>query len=342
MPRFISRLLGSAMLVAMVTAGASAISTASAQGGDHEDELVVYASHPSEMVDFFAQAFGEKYGISVTTVKAGTGELLNRIRAEKDRPSADIMWGGFADTGASAPDLFDPYESPELANIEPDMIDPKGYNSPFGASLMVIMYNSDILPSAEAPTSWKSLADPVWKDKVVHADPSKSSSALAALSTWLMIYGRDDAAWDLVERMTENMNIVLKSSLVFQQVGRGEYPVGVTYEEAAFNYVMAGTGGIVYPEDGTLAQPEGTFIVKSAPHPKAARLFADYLMSEEAQQALVANFPGRRPTRIGVETHPEMLPLSEINVIDYDSEWASANRDEILERMQQIIIKTQQ
>lgn len=342
MPRFITRLLGSAMLTALAAAGAMTATEARAAGGAHEGELVVYASHPSEMVDFFAQAFGEKYGVSVTTVKAGTGELLNRIRAEKDRPSADIMWGGFADTGASAPDLFDPYESPELANIEPNMLDPTGYNSPFGASLMVIMYNSEILPAEEAPKRWEDLADPKWKGKVVHADPSKSSSALAALSTWLMIYGRDDAAWDLVERMTENMNIVLKSSLVFQQVGRGEYPVGVTYEEAAFNYVMAGTGGIVYPADGTLAQPEGTFIVKSAPHPEAARLFADYLLSEEAQEALVANFPGRRPTRIGVATHPQMQPLGTINVIDYDSEWASANRDEILARMQQIIIKTQQ
>ncbi|MEZ5906958.1 MAG: extracellular solute-binding protein, partial [Geminicoccaceae bacterium] len=193
MPKSFSRLLGSALLAAVVTAGASAFSAAGAASGDHEGELVVYASHPSEMVDFFAQAFGEKYGISVTTVKAGTGELLNRIRAEKDRPSADIMWGGFADTGASAPDLFDPYESPELANIEPGMIDPNGYNSPFGASLMVIMYNSDILPAEDAPQRWEDLADPRWHGKVVHADPSKSSSALAALCTWLMIYGRDDA-----------------------------------------------------------------------------------------------------------------------------------------------------
>ena len=71
-------------------------------------------SHPSEMVDHFTKMFGDKYGIRVTTVKAGTGELLNwRIRAERNRPAADVMWGGFSDTGASAPDLFDKYSSPE-------------------------------------------------------------------------------------------------------------------------------------------------------------------------------------------------------------------------------------
>lgn len=103
--------------VASFALGAAALAQAPATEGN----LVVYASHPSEMVDHFTKMFGDKYGIRVTTVKAGTGELLNRIRAERNRPAADIMWGGFSDTGASAPDLFDKYSSPELANIEPKM-----------------------------------------------------------------------------------------------------------------------------------------------------------------------------------------------------------------------------
>jgi iron(III) transport system substrate-binding protein len=312
-----------------------------AQGADHEKNLVVYASHPSEMVDYFTQEFGKKYGINVTTVKAGTGELLNRIRAEKDRPGGDVLWGGFSDTGGSAPELFEQYKSAELANIEPAMLDAKGYNTPFAASLMVIMSNSGLVKPEDAPKKWTDLAASQWKGKVVHADPSKSSSSLAALNTWLMIYGRGDEAWKIVEDMTVNMNIVLKSSLVFQQVGRGEYPLGVTYEEAAFNYVLANTANIIYPEDGTLAQPEGMFLIKGSTNPNAAKLFSDYLLSEEAQKKLVEHFPGRRPTRKGIESHPKMTPLSEIKIIDYDSDWASAKRGEILARMQKIIIKTQ-
>lgn len=306
-----------------------------------EKELVVYASHPSEMVDYFTKAFSDKYGVKVTTVKAGTGELLNRIRAERARPSADVMWGGFSDTGKSAPDLFEPYKSKELAHIEPKMIDPTGYNTPFGASTMVIMYNKRLVKPEEAPKTWGDLSKPEWARKVIHADPSKSSSAYAALVTWLTIYGKDDKGWQKVEDMTRNMIIVIKSSLVFQQVGRGEYPVGVTYEEGAFNYVLSGTAGIVYPADGTLLQPEGMFIVKGAAHPNAARLFADYLLSAEAQADLGTKFPGRRPTRKGVSTHPEMLRADKFKVIEYDETWAAENRKQILDRMQKIIVKTQ-
>lgn len=319
----------------------AALSATSAFAQDHEGSLTIYASHPSEMVDFYAEAFGKKYGIEVSTVKAGTGELLNRIKAEASRPEGDILWGGFSDTGGSMPDLFEAYQSPELANIEPAMHDPKGYNTPFAASLMVLMANREMVKPEDRPKTWKDLTDPKWKGLVVHADPSKSSSSLAALNTWLMIYGQDDAGWQVVEDMTKNQNIVLKSSLVFQQVGRGEYPLGVTYEEAAFNYVLADEADIIYPEDGTLAQPEGMFIVKGAQHPNAAKLFADYLLSEEAQKALVENFPGRRPTRLGIEAHPKMVPLSDIKIIDYDSDWASSNRAANLERMQKVILATQ-
>ncbi|MBN9437254.1 extracellular solute-binding protein [Bosea sp. (in: a-proteobacteria)] len=313
-----------------------------AQAPAHEGKLVVYASHPSEMVDHFTKMFGDKYGIRVTTVKAGTGELLNRIRAERNRPAADVMWGGFSDTGASAPDLFDKYSSPELAKVEPKMLDANGYNTPFAASTMVMMYNKSQVKPDQAPKTWADLAKPEWKGKIVHADPSKSSSALAALNTWLLIYGRDDKGWTMVENMTKNMNIILKSSLVFQQVGRGEYPIGVTYEEAAINYVLAGTAGIVYPADGTLLEPEGMFIVKGAPNPQASKLFADFLLSEEAQKELTAKFPGRRPTRQGVQTHPEMKPAGELKLIDYDAKWAATSRAEVLDRMQKIIVKTQQ
>ena len=334
MVKFVTERAGAAALALILAA-----SPLAAQ--DHEGKLVVYASHPSEMVDYYTEAFGKKYGIEVQTVKAGTGELLNRIKAEASRPEGDVLWGGFSDTGGSMPDLFEAYQSPELAQIEPSMHDPKGYNTPFAASLMVIMANRELVKPEDRPKTWRDLTDPKWKGLVVHADPSKSSSSLAALNTWLMIFGRDEAGWKVVEELTENQNIVLKSSLVFQQVGRGEYPLGVTYEEAAFNYVLADEADIIYPEDGTLAQPEGMFIVKNAQNPKAAKLFSDYLLSEEAQKQLVEHFPGRRPTRIGVEAHPKMVPLKDIKIIDYDVEWASANRADTLEKMQKIILATQ-
>lgn len=306
-----------------------------------EKELVIYASIPAEIVDLASKQFGDKHGVKVSSVKAGTGDLLNRLRAEKNRPAADIMWAGFAGGGKSAPDLFDQYRSKELANVYPEMVDSSGFNTPYGATSMVIMYNTKLLTREQAPKTWADLAKPEWKGKVVHADPSKSSAAYTALTIWLQLYGRNDAGWKMVEDMTRNMNIVLRSSLVFQQVGQGEYPVGVTYEEGAFKYVLSGQAGIIYPADGTIVHPEGMFMVKNARNPVNARRFADYMLSREIQVQMTEKFPGRRPTVKGIKTHPALLEPDKFKVIPYEEEWGSANYKAVLDRMQQIIVKTQ-
>ena len=329
------RALKAAAAAGVLAAGGRALAQAP------EKELVVYASIPAEIVDLVAKQFGETFGIKVSSVKAGTGDLLNRLRAERNRPACDVMWAGFAGGGKSAPDLFDQYRSKEIANLYPQMVDAAGFNTPYGATSMVIMHNTKLLAREQAPKTWADLAKPEWKGKIVHADPSKSSAAYTALTIWLQLYGRDDTGWKLVEDMTRNMNIVLRSSLVFQQVGQGEYPLGVTYEEGAFKYVLAGSAGIIYPADGTIVHPEGMFMVKNARNPVNARRFADYLLSKDVQIQLTQKFPGRRPTVRGIPTHPALLPPDQFKVIPYDEEWASANYRAVLDRMQQILIKTQ-
>ena len=111
-----------------------------------EERMVIYASHPTKLVDYFVNKFKEKYGnIEVDLITGGTGELLGRVQAEKNRPQGDVMFGGGSFTGGSAPELFLPYNSPALEGISPAFLDPKGYNAPFDAFTMVIVYNKDWL-----------------------------------------------------------------------------------------------------------------------------------------------------------------------------------------------------
>lgn len=300
-----------------------------------EKRLVLYASHPTEMIDFFVKRFQEHYDVEVDLVYGGTGELLSRIRAEANRPQADILWGGGSHTGASAPELFVPYDSPVLEGISEEFLDPHGYNAPFDAFTMVIVYNKDLVAEDEVPRKWADLADPKWRGKVVHANPAVSSSAYAAMVTWLQIGG-----WEMVEALAKNQIIAESSSAPFTQVGQGENPIGVAYEEGAFRWVPTGRVGIVYPEDGVAFLPGGLFIVRNGPNPNAARLFVDFLLSKEQQEALAEQFPGRRPTHKEVGLHPAMQAAEELNTIFYPEQEAADKRDEYLARWRQIMIRT--
>lgn len=299
------------------------------------DRLTLYVSHPTEMVDFYVERFTAATSTEVDIVYGGTGELLARIGAEAGRPQADIMWGGGSHTGASAPELFRPYDSDALDGISEAMRDPAGYNAPFDAFTMVIVYNKDLVPEDEVPRSWADLADPKWQGQVVHANPASSSSSYAAMVTWLEIGG-----WELVESLAVNQIIADSSSAPFTQVGQGENPLGVAYEEGAFRWIDSGRIGIVYPEDGVALLPGGLFLVNNSPNPEAANAFADFVLSLDSQEALVENFLGRRPTHKEVALNPAMQPVTELNLITYPEADAAANREEYLARWRDIMIRT--
>ncbi len=322
------------LLRAFLSLAAAALllgSAAFAQSG----RLMLYVSHPTEMVDFYVERFTNATGIEVDIVYGGTGELLARIGAEAARPQADIMWGGGSHTGASAPHLFRPYVSEALEGISEEMRDPEGYNAPFDAFTMVIVYNKDLVPEAEVPRTWAELADPKWKGRVVHANPAVSSSSYAAMVTWLEIGG-----WELIESLARNQIIAESSSAPFNQVGQGENAIGVAYEEGAFRWVDSGRIGIVYPEDGVALLPGGLFLVKDSPNQDAAQAFADFVLSLESQEALVENFLGRRPAHKDVALNPAMRSVTELNVIPYPAEAAAANREQYLAQWRDIMIRT--
>ena len=323
-----SFVLGMCALVLMPLFGAAAAQ-------ELEDRLVLYASHPTEMIDFFVDRFQQEHAVEVDLVYGGTGELLARINAEAGRPQADLMWGGGSHTGASAPELFVPYDSDALEGISEEFLDPAGYNAPFDAFTMVIVYNTELVSAEDAPRTWEDLADPRWHRQVVHANPAVSSSSYAAMVTWLEIGG-----WDLVEALAENQIIAESSSAPFTQVGQGENPVGVAYEEGAFRWLPSGRIEIVYPEDGVALLPGGLFIVRDGPNPNAARAFVDFLLAQEQQEALASEFPGRRPTHRNVALNPAMRTVDELNVIPYPVEEAAANREEWLAQWRQIMIRT--
>ena len=301
-----------------------------------ERRLVIYASHPTEMVDFFVRRFQERYpNVEVDLITGGTGELLSRVQAESGRPQGDVMWGGGSHTGGAAPQLFLPYDSPALQGISEEFRDPKGYNAPFDAFTMVIVYNKNLVPENEVPRRWADLADPKWHRRVVHANPAASSSSYAAMVTWLQIGG-----WEMIENLAKNQIIADSSSAPFTQVGQGENPIGVAYEEGAFRWLPSGQVGIVYPEDGVALLPGGLFIVRNSPNPVNAKLFVDFLLEKEQQEALAREFPGRRPTHRDVQLGDAMTPVSQLNVIPYPEEDAAGMRTEYLGRWREIMIRT--
>lgn len=306
-----------------------------------ESEVVVYSAHDSDMLEWGAKAFQEKYYIKVSTVQAGSGELLTRLAAERARPLGDVVWGIGPDTAASRPELFEPYRVKDADVIFQDMLRKDNLMTPFSASAtIVVMYNKKLVPSGEVPKTWRDLTNPKWKDKVANADPSRSGSSFSALVTRLIAFGRGDRAWAFEEDLIKNLKILPKSSMVYLQVGNGEIPLGIAFEEGAYKFAGPdGTSGVVYPRDGTAVLYDASLLIKGARHPNSARLFMDFVVSKGFQEQLVTKFFGRRAVRTDVATPPGVPTVKDIKTVEYDTAWASENRDAILRKYRELMVK---
>jgi iron(III) transport system substrate-binding protein len=310
--------------------------------GKPEDTVVVYSAADADMVNSMVAAFQQKHpGIKVSTVVAGTGEIIKRVEAEKARPLGDVVWSvGPEALGAQKP-LFEPYLSREAGAFYPGQVPADRVWTPFTTMPYVIMYNKKLVPEAEAPKAWKDVLAPKWKSKVAYADATKSGSSYTLLVTWLTIFGKNDTGWKFVEDVLRQSKVLPKSSMTYQMVANGEIPIGLTFEQAAFDYLKSGAPvGLVYPSEGTAVTLDGSALIKGAPHPTAARLFLDYTVTREAQTLIVEKF-GRRAVRKDVGSPAGLPPLDQIKAIDYDFQYAAENRTQLLKRFQDTLVKTQ-
>jgi iron(III) transport system substrate-binding protein len=306
-----------------------------------EGEVVVYTAAQSTIVQAIGPMFEQKTGIKVRFVEGGTGEILKRARAEAMNPLGDVLWALGAEGMAANADLLDPYTVADDAKIaaiyKKGMAD--GRITPNNVTPMVIVYNRKILPEAEAPKSWRSLAEGRWKDKIAYAAADKSGSSYTILATLLTVFGDNDAGWQVVEDIMKNAKILPSSSRVPKGVADGEYQAGLTYEDAAMRQVKGGAPvGVVYPQDGTSIPPDGNAILKGAKHPKAARAFMDFAVSKEAMDLLAQKFE-LRSARTDVAAPAGFPAIDTIKAVPYDMGWAGTAYATLIKRWQDIIVR---
>ncbi len=307
---------------------------------DESNTVVLYSPHPAETINLLTKEFEEKTGIKTEVVAAGTGELLNRVEAEDGDPLGDVLWGGGAESLAAFSEFFEPYESPELANIDAAYYDPEFKWLGESPLPMILMYNTDLVAEEDAPTSWQDLLKPEFKGKIAMADPAASGSAYTIMATMVSAYGKDTDGWKFIEDFYDALDgiIVSSSGGVYKGVADGEYAIGLTLEKAAYPYVLEGAPvKMTYPTEGTTAVPDGVAIIRGAKNMENAKKFIDFALSKETQE-IMANELQRRSIRNDVEA-PEGLPaLSDIKLVDYDFEWASNDKDANLGRWKDIIV----
>jgi len=306
-----------------------------------EADLVVYSSHPADLIKTVLDEFRERTGLRVRVVADGTGALLARLRRDGGR-GADVLWGGGAESLVANIDLFAAYQSTERSAIPSGLRDAQGYWTGFTVLPMVIIVNSRLVAAGHTPRRWSDLADPALAGSVAFADPASSGSSYTILRTMLMAAGASknpERAWSLINGFVTSIGgtPLAESALVYRSVAAGEYLVGATYENAGADAQRLGSDvRIVYPADGTSAVPDGVAILKERAHDEAARRFVDFVLGPDVARVVSARFK-RRSARTDAPVPEGLRSLDSIPLLDYDFNAAVQERDSTIQRFAALV-----
>ncbi len=273
--------------------------------------------------------------IKVAVVRAGTGALMQRIKAEAANPLGDLFWSGGLATIAEFKAQLEPYASPQANTIAAAYRGPDGLWLGTNVHVNVLMVNTRQITDGQLPKYWADLADPRWKGRLVIPDPERTSASYVALYGLQKLLGKD-----MLSRIARNATIVGTTSAAYDGVAKGEFAVALTMEYAAYEYVVGGLKEIklVYPAEGTFMSVEGMALIKGAKHPAEARRLYEFLASKKAQTEIFKS-AYRRPLRTDIDVSAlSTLPaLNTVKVVPLDDAKMAQERAAFLAEWRQII-----
>ena len=249
-------------------------------GAKREKELTFYSSIPPEDISVLAAAFDKKYGVKVKVWRADSEGFLQRILSEARgrRFEVDVMAGA---SSALEPlyreNLLQEVKSPYLADIIPQAIAPHRQWVSVYLSTFVQAYNTNLVTKDSLPKTFQDLVRPEWRGKLgIEAEDFDWFAQV------LMDMGEARGLRVFREIVAVNGISVRKGhNLLTNLVAAGEVPLALS--DYGFLAEQAKRKGapvdwFVIPPPIARSTAEG--LARNAPHPYAAMLFYDFLISD--------------------------------------------------------------
>jgi iron(III) transport system substrate-binding protein len=317
--RMVLPVLGlTAFLFPSVSAGAADqvdIAAAKAEG-----KVSWYTSTPIETANKLARMFEAQTGVKVDLFRSGGSAIISRFLQEQQagRIAADVLTTSDPAAAASMTKkgLFVPFLPAGSEKVPDSAKDPAGAYIAQRLNMMTLFVRTDKVAAATAPKTWSDVTDPKFKDQLVTSDPSFTSLQLMVIGSLSKKLG-----WDYYEKLRKNdIMIVEGNQQVVDNLKRGErlIAVGALDSYAADARKEGHPIATVYPTEGSFIIPSPSAIVKGSPNPNAAKLFAEFMLSEPAQKLFPED--GGYAARVDVpppQGNPKLAEVKSIPV-DYD------------------------
>ena len=275
------------------------------EGARKEGEMVWYTTTTLDQSQQVVDRFQKKYSfIKPTLFRTGGGPILNKILTEAR--GGLYAWDAVVGRGEMVIPLKEKglvaaYRSAETQMIDKDLADAKGFWTAYYVNTYVLGWNTNMVKKDQIPRTYEALLDPKWKGGQISVDNEAYGMLQGLIGAWgrekAVAYFRKLAAQDPVPKRGNTERVQLAVA--------GEYPLIIAYNQTIERMTQRGAPIDWVALEPAVVQVNPVMLAAKAPHPNAARLFADFILSKEGQEML-RGFQ-RIPVRKDVEPDPPRL-----------------------------------
>jgi ABC-type Fe3+ transport system substrate-binding protein len=271
------------------------------EGAKREGEVTLYSAMiVNQTLRPIAEAFSKRYPfIKLNYWRAESAGIFTKLSAElrAGKVAVDVVEGTGVGEAAVQAGFAQPYKTPAIEGIPEAFRDADSLWTPTRLSFFGVGYNTKLVPPDAVPKTYEDLLDPRWKGKMVWHAGSSSGSALFVTNLRLKWGEEKTRAYlkKLAEQKIASLTGTSARSLV-DRVIAGEFALALNI--FAHHPLISASKGA--PSQSVLMDPVattvGTMIIpKGLPHPHAAMLLVDFILSKEGQAILAGSeyFPSR-------------------------------------------------
>ena len=299
--------LASATVLALSLGALFPSTQAKAQTGN----IVLYTSHAADTTGPVLELMKQRMpNLSVTLVRAGTGEILQRLKAEASNSAADIMWGGATQLFENNADLFQAFVSPESPNFI--VADPANLWHASNIIAIVIAVNTKRITPADTPTTTSAALNPQYTalGGIALPEPSKSSTGYTVTSALAAGHG-----WDFVGRIAKTARVLPSSGAAANAARDGETAMCWVNEDVTAKWEKEGLAiKSVYPTDGVPTVVDAQAIVKGAKNLENAKTVMGFFNTKEVHETM-RDKVNRRSARKDVTPPPGLPELGNLKLL---------------------------
>jgi iron(III) transport system substrate-binding protein len=273
-----------------------------------EGSVNVYNGTNFPIVTRIGKKMQEQYGVEVHVLDGRASDIQERIRSEQtaERWLGDVTFSGLTTMiPEKAEGRFEEHGTlPHAGRIAPPLKD-DGTIVPAASGNFGILVNSDMVKPEEMK-SWKDLADPKWKNRILSDDPRAAGAGLVWFEVTYQAFGRP-----YEESVAAQKPVISRYFADSERrVAQGEYPVYFPYNINDTPSLEGLPLRAVVPVEGVPYVAFASAILKNAPHPNAAKLFADFMLTDTAQVMFATDAFRPAASDMADKVPPKLRPLT--------------------------------